>query len=82
MRLSGVDSLTVSPALLQTLSKTEESESNIVDLSVFKKDSKGQEQNTERMKFIDDETAYREAFAKSGDGKGPVKTAQVWKVPP
>jgi len=75
MRLAGIDSLTVAPDLLRTLSKTEESASNVAAMSVFEQDA--QAIQIERMSFVNDEVRFREAFAKSDDGKGPVKTAQA-----
>ena len=77
MRLAGIDSMTIAPDLLRTLSKREEPQIGIANLSVFKEHPNPSEQEAKRMTFIDDETAFREIFAKSDAHKGPAKTAQV-----
>jgi transaldolase len=77
MQLAGVAALTLPPTLLHPLSHTNEPEDKVKDCSLFKHASKVEEQEMERKSFIDDETKYREAFAKSDGGKGKVKTTQV-----
>ena len=77
MQLAGINSMTVAPDLLRTLSKTEEPESCVVDFSVFKNDSEVSESELKRMTFIDNETMYRRSFAESNGCKGPDKTTQV-----
>lgn len=78
MQLAGTASLTIAPDLLRTLSTTEEQEAELVDRSLFVDRTKINGQETEYKTFIDDETKYRRAFAESQDGKGQVKTAQVF----
>ena len=65
MRLAGIDSMTLAPDLLRTLSQTKEPEASVAHLSVFKEIIDDSEQGIERMTFIDDEIKYREAFAKT-----------------
>ena len=77
MQLAGIDSMTVAPDLLRTLSKTEEPESEVADLSAFKSSYKLPQDLAEPLTFINDETKYRRAFAESEISKGPAKTAQV-----
>ena len=77
MTVAGVDSLTVAPALLHTLSKAEDSEETLAKRSLFNKKTTSQEQKGERISFIDDESKFKQAFAKSDIGKGQVKTQKV-----
>ena len=72
-----MDSMTVAPDLLRTLSKTEEPENSVAVISVFKEGYDMSEQELKRETFIDNETMYRRAFAESDGCKGPIKTAQV-----
>ena len=77
MRLAGVTSLTLAPALIDTLSKSEESEEKVMDLSLFKQETNSTGDEIERLSFLDDENKFRKTFAKSEGGKGQSKTAQV-----
>ena len=77
MRLAGVTSLTLAPALIDTLSKSEESEEKVMNLSLFKQETNSTEDEIERLSFLDDENKFRKTFAKSEGGKGQSKTAQV-----
>ncbi|KAL2043781.1 hypothetical protein N7G274_003300 [Stereocaulon virgatum] len=77
MRLAGVTSLTLAPALVHTLSKSEDSKKEVEALSLFKQGSESQGQASERLSLIDDEIKFRTAFAKSEGGKGQLKTMQA-----
>ena len=77
MQLAGIDSMTVAPDLLRTLSKTEEPEDGLIKLSVFTNTYKLPQNHLEPTSFIDDEPEFRKAFAESERLRGPVKTAQV-----
>ena len=77
MQLAGIDSMTVAPDLLRTLSKTEEPENEVTGLSVFKSSYKLPQDLGEPLNFINDESKFRRAFAESEKSKGPAKTAQV-----
>ncbi len=77
MQLAGVHALTIPPNLLQSLSDTEEPEAKLAAQSMFKRDKDAEEQQMERMSFIDDENKYREKFTKSDGGNGERKTRQV-----
>lgn len=76
-QLAEIDSMTVAPDLLRTLSKTEEPDVDATESSIFKQETKEQVQVRELTSFINDETRYREAFTKSYEGKGAWKTKQV-----
>lgn len=76
-RLCGVDSMTVAPDLLRLLSKTEEPKVDVMKSSIFEKQTKAMGQEIEVISFVDDEIRYREAFARSYDGKGAWKTKEV-----
>ena len=77
LQLAGIDSMTVAPDLLRTLSKTEQPEDTITGLSVFEGPFKLPSNLLEPISFIDDESKYRKAFAETEKSKGPEKTAQV-----
>ncbi|KAK3167555.1 hypothetical protein OEA41_010682 [Lepraria neglecta] len=64
MRLAGVTSLTLAPALIDTLSKSEEPEEKVVDLSLFKQETNSTGDEIERLSFLDDENKFRKTFAK------------------
>ena len=76
-QLAGVDSMTIAPGLLRMLSKTEESEVDVTATSIFSRGTKASEQTIGPHSFVNDEKKYREAFARSYDGKGAWKTEQV-----
>lgn len=76
-QLAGVNSMTVAPELLRTLSKTEEPKIDVTDSSIFERDTKATEQTIEVHSFMNDEKKYREAFARSYGGKGAWKTQEV-----
>ena len=76
-QLAGVDSMTIAPELLRTLSKTHEAEIGITNSSIFEKDTKASGQEIEVHNFANDERKYREAFARSYGGKGKWKTQEV-----
>ena len=80
MRLAGVTSLTLAPALVHTLSKSEDSKKDVEALSLFKQGTESQGQARERLSFIDDEIKFRKAFAKSEGGKGQLKITQVHTI--
>lgn len=76
-QLAGVDSMTIAPDLLRTLSKTDEGETGITNSSIFVKETKPSGQKIEIDSFVNEERKYREAFAKSYGGKGEWKTKEV-----
>ena len=76
-QLAGVDSMTIAPDLLRTLSKTHEGEIGITDSSIFVKETNPLGQKIETPSFVNEERKYREAFAKSYGGKGEWKTKEV-----
>ena len=76
-QLAGVDSMTIAPDLLRTLSKTHEAEIGITNSSIFEKETKASGQKIEVHSFVNEERKYREAFAKSYGGKGEWKTKEV-----
>ena len=80
-KLAGVASVTIAPALLETLAETQEDEAEVSRESIFAEKNleaadrrKG---NLEAKSFLNNETAYREAFASRYGGNGEVKTKQV-----
>lgn len=77
IQLAGVDSMTVAPDLLRLLSKIDEPEANLADSSIFEKENDERKQEIETQHFVNDESKYREAFARSYDGKGAWKTKEV-----
>lgn len=77
MKLAGIQSLTIAPDLLRTLSSTAEAEIETIECSLFQKNPKLEGQGLEHMTFVDDEGRFRESFVKSEGGKGQAKTAQV-----
>ncbi|KAL9103487.1 MAG: hypothetical protein Q9163_001483 [Psora crenata] len=80
MCLAGSSSMTVAPTLLRELFDTHDTKAALASRSLFQEKVKAQEQGVERISFINDETKYREAFAKSNDGKGAAKTAQSFRA--
>ena len=80
-QLAGVTSLTIAPDLLQKLSDTqaelaEAARESIFDQKEVNGSSCGRE-GLEPRSYLNDEKAYRDAFAKSYSGKGEEKTRQV-----
>ena len=76
-QLAGVDSMTIAPELLRTLSKTHEADIGITNSSIFDKAPKASGQKIEGHSFVNEERKYREAFARSYGGKGKWKTQEV-----
>ena len=80
-QLAGVTSLTIAPELLQKLSDTQAELPEAAKESIFiRKEINGSSCGREGLQprsYLNDEKAYREAFAKSYGGKGEVKTKQV-----
>lgn len=76
MQLAGVAALTLPPTLLSALSNMQESETTLVERSLFQRESKVAERETERRSFLK-EAEFRDAFSKSDGGKGQLKTKQV-----
>ena len=76
-KLAGVDSMTIAPELLRTLSETHEAEIDITNSSIFERETKALGQKIEVHSFVNDERKYREAFARSYGGKGEWKTQEV-----
>ena len=76
-QLAGVDSMTIAPELLRTLSETHEAEIGIRHSSIFERKTKASGQTIEVQRFINEERKYREAFARSYGGKGEWKTQEV-----
>ena len=75
--LAGVASLTIAPDLLHTLAETQEEEVEASRGSIFAPEVDGNNRYPEPKSFLNNETAYREAFARSYGGKGEAKTQQV-----
>lgn len=80
--LAGVASLTIAPDLVRKLSELEEAETTVSERSLFNKSAKTEAKDMERMAFLDDEAAFRKAFAQSESGRGAVKTEQVKNTVP
>lgn len=76
-QLAGVDSMTIAPELLRTLSETHEAEIGITNSSIFEGEIKASGQKIGVHSFVNEERKYREAFAKRYDGKGEWKTQEV-----
>ena len=79
-KLAGVASMTIAPALLHTLAETQEVEAEASRDSLFAKnpdDVHGKDGHSKPQSFLNNEMAYREAFARSYAGKGEAKTKQV-----
>ena len=82
-KLAGVSSVTVAPALLRTLAETQGGGAEAWRESLFFKDPEKKEAGAgigdsgPQQSFLNDETAYREAFARRYAGKGEAKTKQV-----
>lgn len=77
MKLAGIQSLTIAPDLLRTLSDTTEPEKETSERSMFKKNTRAEGQALEYTSYVDDESKFRKSFARSEGGKGQVKTSQV-----
>ena len=77
MQLAGVSALTLTPTLLQALSDAHEPEAKVLDRSLFNKTPNVEERPVQRASFVNDESKFRTAFARSEGGKGQVKTKQV-----
>lgn len=75
--LAGVDSVTVAPDLLRTLASTEATEEDIDKLSLFTKANHPKEGEGKRQMYVEEEAAWKEAFAKAYNGKGQWKTDEV-----
>jgi hypothetical protein len=73
MALAGVQHITIPPALLIELDKPLVS----TPVSLFMDSSFIEDLDLERLSFIDDEAAFRMAFARSGHGKAEAKLVQV-----
>ena len=76
-QLAGVDSMTIAPELLRTLSETHEAEISVTNSSIFEGEKKVSGQKIEVHSFVNEEVKYREAFAKRNGGKGEWKTQEV-----
>ncbi len=79
-KLAGVASLTIAPALLHTLAETQEEEAEAWRDSMFAQTAEGADKTngqSELKNFLNNEKAYREAYARSYGGKGETKTKQV-----
>ena len=79
-KLAGVSSVTIAPTLLRTLSETCEEEAEASGDSIFTRNPKredGERRYLETKSFLDNEVAFREAFAKGYGGKGEARTKQV-----
>ncbi|KAL9610233.1 MAG: hypothetical protein Q9167_005055 [Letrouitia subvulpina] len=79
LAIAGVDSLTIAPALLRTLSEADELEETVKDLSLFEKEDSTKAKQIEHLSFVNDEAGFREAFSKANGGQGVTKTQQVIK---
>ncbi|MCJ1258511.1 hypothetical protein MMC24_006344 [Lignoscripta atroalba] len=77
MQLAGVSALTLTPTLLQALSDAHEPEAKVLDRSLFNKTPNVEERPVQRASFVNDESKFRTAFARSEGGKGQVKTKQA-----
>ena len=76
IRLAGAHTMTIAPAVLRELSEARGVESELTKQSLFANQANaGQKQAV--PDFLDDETRWKQAFAKSSAGKGEWKTAQV-----
>lgn len=71
-QLAGVDAITIAPDLLRTLA----SEAVEEDVSLLTKD-KTLKCELDRLTYVDDEAAWKEAFAKANNGRGLRNTTQV-----
>lgn len=80
LAIAGVDSLTIAPALLRTLSEADELEETAKDMSLFEKGASTEAKQPKRLSFINDEAKFREAFSKADGGQGVTKTRQVITV--
>ena len=79
-KLAGVSSLTIAPGLLRTLAETDEEAAEASRESMFTGNAENQDGEkgyTESKSFLNNEVAFREAFARSYDGKGESKTKEV-----
>ena len=76
-QLAGVDSMTIAPELLRTLSKTHEAEIGIKNSSIFEGRTEAPGQKIEVHSFVSEEGKFRAAFARSYGGKGEWKTQEV-----
>lgn len=79
-KLAGVSSVTIAPPLLRTLSETYEEEAEASRHSIFARNPEsedGERRYSETKSFLDNEVAFREAFAKGYGGKGEARTKQV-----
>ncbi|KAI4160351.1 MAG: hypothetical protein LQ342_005847 [Letrouitia transgressa] len=77
LAIAGVDSLTIAPALLRTLSEADELEETAKDMSLFEKGASTEAKQPKRLSFINDEAKFREAFSKADGGQGVTKTRQI-----
>ena len=75
-----MSAVTVAPALLHTLANTQEDEAEAWRDSMFSKDPEkvdGRTRYAGPQSFLNNERAYREAFATRYAGKGETKMKQV-----
>ncbi|KAL8993176.1 MAG: hypothetical protein Q9169_006548 [Polycauliona sp. 2 TL-2023] len=75
--LAGVAAITIPPDLLRTLASTEVVAEDIDEISLFAKAKQSEKSRPERRAYMDDETAWREAFSIAYDGGGLRKTNEV-----
>ena len=76
-QLAAVAAITIPPDLLRTLASTEATKEDVNQSSRFTKDSYLKAGGLERQTYVDDESAYRDAFAKAYEGKGLRNTKEV-----
>ncbi|KAL8967159.1 MAG: hypothetical protein Q9183_003044 [Haloplaca sp. 2 TL-2023] len=80
-QLAGIAAVTLAPDLLRELASTHELEDDLVKASIFKENTKSLVgQDTGMASYMDDETKYREAFAKSIHGKGEWRMKQAIEI--
>jgi transaldolase len=77
MQIAGVEALTIGQSLVQKLKDSPLDRSAVEKLSLFRKASSSPKLDIQRLDFIDNESRYRDAYARSRGGQGRVKTQRA-----
>ncbi|KAF2420708.1 transaldolase [Tothia fuscella] len=81
LKLAGVDAFTIAPALLRDLAASHTAPEEVRTKSIFHAEAaengNGKGSGPEKRPSVNKEVAWRDAYAKSDNGKGRVKTTQA-----
>ncbi|KAL8718688.1 MAG: hypothetical protein Q9225_004207 [Loekoesia sp. 1 TL-2023] len=76
IRLAGAQTMTIAPVVLQELSQSQDEEASLASKSLYRKED-GKPPKQDLASYTNDEVGWREAFIKSDNEKGAVKTKQA-----